>query len=476
MNNPDSKSPLTSQAKDFPRWYQDIIAKAELADNGPVRGTMVIRPYGYSIWEVMQQEVDTRIKATGTQNAYFPIFIPSEYLKKEAKHLEGFSPEVAVVTHGGGKDLAEPVVVRPTSETIINAFFAKWINSHRDLPLKVNQWANVVRWELRPRIFLRTTEFLWQEGHTAHVTEVEARNFALKILTDVYKDFMENILAIPVYTGLKTNMEKFPGSMASLSCEAMMKDGKALQMGTSHTLGQNFSKMFDIKYLDKEGEHFVWQTSWGVSTRMMGGLIMSHGDDFGLCLPPRLAPIQAVVMVVRNEPSVAEMAAKICTELQAAGIKAVLDEDEDSSFGRRTTGWELKGVPLRIEVGPRDLKEGTAVLTARDKVGLDGAKSSVALEVLTETCLKELSDMQGRLFGNAQKFMSDRTHTVDSTKEAVEAAASGFAIMNWADLGENGEKALLEKGVTVRCIIRPDGQPPDSLDEQDLLAVAAKAY
>src|SRR4051795_481804 len=276
-----AKAPiLTPQATDFPRWYQDVVAKAELAENGPVRGTMVIRPWGYAIWERLQRELDDRIKAAGAENAYFPVFIPEAYLHKEAEHVEGFSPELAVVTHGGGKELEEPVVVRPTSETIINTYFAKWVQSYRDLPVLVNQWANVVRWELRPRLFLRTTEFLWQEGHTAHATREDAAAYAERILREVYADFMVNVLAIPVLTGRKTARERFPGAINTLTCEAMMGDGKALQMGTSHELGQNFAKAFGTQYTSEAGtlEH-VWQTSWGASTRMVGGLIMAHGDD-----------------------------------------------------------------------------------------------------------------------------------------------------------------------------------------------------
>src|SRR4051812_8888220 len=279
-----AKAPiLTPQATDFPRWYQDVVAKAELAENGPVRGTMVIRPWGYAIWERIQREMDDRIKAAGAANAYFPLFIPESYLHREAEHVEGFSPELAVVTHGGGKELEEPIAVRPTSETVINHFFAKWVQSYRDLPLRVNNWSNVVRWELRPRLFLRTTEFLWQEGHTCHATQEDARAYARQILHEVYEDFMVNVLAIPVLTGRKTAGERFAGAINTLACEAMMRDGKALQMGTSHEFGQNFAKVFDVTFLDQSGEQVhAWQTSWGSSTRMVGGLIMTHGDDQGL--------------------------------------------------------------------------------------------------------------------------------------------------------------------------------------------------
>src|SRR3954465_9016112 len=293
---------LTPRAEDFPRWYQDLIAKAKLADNGPVRGTMVIRPVGYAIWEHMQAEMDARIKEAGVENAYFPLFIPESYLHREAEHVEGFSPELAVVTHAGGKELAEPIVVRPTSETIFGEFMAKWVDSYRDLPLLLNQWANVVRWELRPRTFLRTTEFLWQEGHTAHATEADAREYARKILHEVYEDFMVDLLALPVVPGRKTKGERFAGATNTMTLEAMMGDGKALQMGTSHELGQNFARAFDIQYLDAEGtQQLAWTTSWGVSTRMVGGLIMCHGDDAGLRIPPRIAGTQVVVLVVRDD-------------------------------------------------------------------------------------------------------------------------------------------------------------------------------
>src|SRR5437660_2564183 len=297
-----AKSVLTPQADNYPQWYQDVVAKAELADNGPVRGTMVIRPYGYAIWERMQAELDDRIKAAGARNAYFPLFIPDSYLRKEAEHVEGFSPELAVVTHGGGKELEEPVVVRPTSETVINVYFSKWLQSYRDLPMLLNQWANVVRWELRPRLFLRTTEFLWQEGHTCHATEEDALAYVLRILHEVYEDFVVGVMGVPVLAGRKTELEKFAGAEASYTLEAMMGDGKALQMGTSHLLGQNFAKVFDTQFLTETGEReYAFQTSWGVSTRLVGALVMEHCDDAGLRLPPRLAPTQVAVVVVRDE-------------------------------------------------------------------------------------------------------------------------------------------------------------------------------
>src|SRR5947209_3348610 len=342
---------LTPQADDFPRWYQDVVAKAELADNGPVRGTMVIRPYGYAIWERIQQGLDARIKAAGAQNVYFPLMIPESYVHREAEHVEGFSPELAVVTHGGGRKLEEPAVLRPSSETVIAGYFAKWVQSYRDLPLLVNQWANVVRWELRPRLFLRTTEFLWQEGHTVHESEQDARRYALRILDEVYRDFMVEVLAVPVLTGRKTDRERFAGATTTWTCEAMMTDGKALQMGTSHELGQNFSRAFGIEFQSETGEStYGWQTSWGVSTRLVGGLVMAHGDDSGLRLPPRLAPIQAVVVLVRDESGTGPAAEQLTSELASAGHRVELDAATDTSYGRRVTDWELKGVPVRIEI------------------------------------------------------------------------------------------------------------------------------
>lgn len=375
-----AKAPvLTLQADDFPRWYQDLITKAELADNGPVRGTMVIRPYGYGLWERMQQDMDARIKETGTQNAYFPLLIPQSYLAREADHVEGFAPELAVVTHGGGKELEEPAVVRPTSEMITNASFSKWVQSYRDLPLLINQWGNVVRWELRPRLFLRTTEFLWQEGHTAHATYEEARDFAARIQRHVYADFMENTLAMDVVLGRKTTRERFAGAINTLTLEGMMGDGKALQLGTSHELGQNFAKAFNTRFLSKEGtQELVWQTSWGSTTRMIGALVMMHGDDDGLRVPPRLAAVQAVVLAVKGDDAVLTKVRELGDRLKAAGVRVQVDDRTDVPFGRRVVDWELKGVPVRIEVGPRDLENGTAMLARR----IPGSKDPVAIDSL----------------------------------------------------------------------------------------------
>ena len=464
---------LTPRSEDFPRWYQDVIAKAELADNGPVRGTMVIRPTGYAIWERMQAEMDDRIKAAGAQNAYFPLFIPEAYLKREAEHVEGFSPELAVVTHAGGKQLAEPVVVRPTSETVIGEFMAKWVDSYRDLPLLLNQWANVVRWELRPRVFLRTSEFLWQEGHTAHATEADARVYARKILHEVYEDFMVNVLAMPVVCGRKTARERFAGATNTLTLEAMMGDGKALQMGTSHELGQNFARAFDITYLSAAGSReLAWTTSWGTSTRMLGGLIMCHGDDNGLRVPPRLAPIQAYVMVVKAGDGVGEAAQKLRDALRDAGVRVALDDRVDTTFGRRAVDAELKGYPVRIELGPRDLAAGNAVLVRRR----DGAKTPVPVTEVVGAVLSALEADQQALYQEALARREAATVEVSTLEEAIEAAATGWARLPWSAVGPEGEARANESAVTVRCLLRPDGSVPESEDEPDLMAVLARAY
>ncbi|WP_405112740.1 proline--tRNA ligase [Micromonospora sp. NBC_01405] len=464
---------LTPRAEDFPRWYQDLIAKAKLADNGPVRGTMVIRPAGYAIWERMQAEMDARIKAAGAENAYFPLFIPESYLKREAEHVEGFSPELAVVTHGGGKQLAEPVVVRPTSETVIGEFMAKWIDSYRDLPLLLNQWANVVRWELRPRIFLRTSEFLWQEGHTAHATRSDAQAYARKILHEAYEDLMVNVLAIPVVVGLKTTRERFAGATATFTCEGMMGDGKALQLGTSHELGQNFAKAFDISYSSAEGgrEH-AWTTSWGTSTRMLGGLIMAHGDDNGLRVPPRLAPVQAYVMVVKAGEGVGEAAAELRDALRDAGIRVALDDRTDTPFGRRAVDAELRGYPVRVEVGPRDLAAGNAVVVRRT----DGSKSPTPVAEVVGAVLAALETDQRALHDQALAHRESRTVEVATLAEAIEAAATGWARVPWSAVGVAGEAEANGQGVTVRCLLRADGSVPDSEDEPDLVAILARAY
>ncbi|MFH9857406.1 proline--tRNA ligase [Streptomyces althioticus] len=469
-----AKAPvLTPRADDFPRWYQDLVSKAELADNGPVRGTMVVRPYGYGLWERMQQEVDARIKAAGAQNAYFPLFIPQSYLTKEAEHVEGFAPELAVVTHGGGKELEEPVVVRPTSETIVNDYFSKWVQSYRDLPLLINQWANVVRWELRPRVFLRTTEFLWQEGHTAHATYEEARDCAARIHQEVYADFLENVLAMDVVPGRKTVRERFAGAINTLTLEGMMGDGKALQLATSHELGQNFAKAFGTRYLSKDGrEEHVWQTSWGSTTRMVGALVMTHGDDDGLRVPPRLAPVQVVVVAVKGDDAVLDTVRGIGDRLRTAGVRVHVDDRTDTPFGRRAVDWELKGVPVRVEVGPRDVENGTAVLVRR----VAGSKEPTPIGALPEILPTVLEDDQALLLAQSRKRRADRTVEVTTVEEAAEAASTGWARIAWETLGAEGEARLAGQGVTVRCLVAADGSVPVSDDQPGNIAVVARAY
>lgn len=434
---------------------------------------MVIRPVGYAIWERMQADMDARIKSVGVQNAYFPLFIPESYLRREADHVEGFSPELAVVTHAGGKELAEPLVVRPTSETVIGEFMAKWVDSYRDLPLLLNQWANVVRWELRPRTFLRTTEFLWQEGHTAHASEADAREHARDVHRNVYEAFMTEFLAVPVVPGRKTRKERFAGATNTMTVEAMMGDTKALQMGTSHELGQNFAKAFDISYSSAAGgvEH-AWTTSWGTSTRMLGGLIMVHGDDNGLRLPPRLAPIQVQVMVVKAGEGVVEAAAALRDELRAAGVRVKLDDRADVPFGRRAVDAELQGIPIRIEVGPRDLATGNVTIARR----IDGSKTPTALGEVAGAVTSALKADQQRLYDEALAFRAANTVEVKTLGDAIEAAQTGWARVPWSAVGEDGEAEANGKAVTVRCLVRPDGSMPDSGDEDGLIAIMARSY
>ncbi len=479
---PSTKPPkgaLTPRSVDFPRWYQEVIARAELADNGPVRGTMVIRPWGYAIWERLQAALDQRIKAAGAENAYFPLFIPESFLHLEAEHVEGFSPELAVVTHGGGRELEEPVVVRPTSETVINSYFANWIQSYRDLPLLVNQWANVVRWELRPRLFLRTSEFLWQEGHTAHATEAEARAYALEIIRDVYVETMSALACIPVLTGLKTARERFAGALRSWSCEGMMGDGKALQMGTSHELGQNFARPFGIQFTSEQGsQEYVWQTSWGVSTRLIGAVIMAHGDDAGLRLPPELAPLEVVVLLVRDEPGVRATAESMTATLQAEGRRVRIDDRVDTSFGRRSIDWELKGVPVRVEIGPRDLAGGTVTIVTRHT----RTKAQVSVQAAAAAVDAVLSSAGDELRQEADVFRRSHTADVSTLDEAVEAARVGFARIPWSSVGDGGEDVLSADGLSVRCLEppwEPDPGPEPDRGPDDLssfVAVVARAY
>jgi prolyl-tRNA synthetase len=464
---------LTPQDQDFPRWYQEVIAKAQLAENGPVRGTMVIRPWGYAIWERLQAAIDQRIKAAGASNAYFPLLIPESFLRREAAHVEGFSPELAVVTHGGGKVLEEPAVLRPTSETIVNSSFARWIASYRDLPLLINQWANVVRWELRPRLFLRTSEFLWQEGHTAHATREEAHAYALRILDGVYASAMIEELAVPVFRGRKTEREKFAGGEISWSCEGAMRDGKALQMGTSHELGQNFARAFGIQFSDADGQlRHVWQTSWGASTRLLGAMIMVHGDDHGLRVPPRLAPIQVIVVVARGGGEVVDAAKTLVGDLQRRGVRVALDDRVEISLGRRIIDHELRGVPVRVELGPRELAAGQAMVVRRTR----GSKEPVPLPELVERLPGMLEDDQQELLAQATSLRDRLTQRVDTVAQAKEVARNGFARIPWRACGPDGEDDLTTAGISVRCLLRADGRTVDRTDDPEVEALVARAY
>jgi prolyl-tRNA synthetase len=444
-----SQAVLTPRGEDFPQWFQDVVARAELAESGPARGSMVVRPWGYAIWELMQADMDRRIKATGVQNAYFPLLIPMSYLEREAEHVEGFAPELAVVTHGGGEELAEPLVVRPTSETVINSSFAKWIQGYHDLPLLINQWANVVRWELRPRILLRTSEFLWQEGHTAHATYDEAQAETLQML-EVYRAFMEDTLAVAVITGEKSPRERFAGADRTYTCEGLMGDAKALQMGTSHNLGHNFARAFDITYLSAEGtrEH-VATTSWGTSMRMLGGVIMVHGDDHGLRLPPAIAPYQ-VVLLALGEGEPARLVDKLAAELRAEGVRTHVDNRTHLSFGRRSIDWELKGVPVRIELGSRELAAGQATLVRRDT----RAKQPVPVDEVVRAARQLLDQLQGDLHAESLRFREEHTHEVSSLDEfRARIGEGGFFRLLWCG-SEQCEEALSEgTGASIRAIL-----------------------
>lgn len=464
---------LKSQRDDFPGWYQDVVAKAELAENGAVRGTMVIRPYGYALWERMQSELDARIKRAGAENVYLPLLIPYSYIQKEAEHVKGFRPELATVTHAGGKQLEEALAIRPTSETLFGEVMARWVQSHRDLPLLLNQWANVVRWELRPRLFLRTTEFLWQEGHTAHATAAGASAYALRILTDVYQDFMERVLALPVLVGRKTRRERFAGAVNTLTCEALMRDGKALQMATSHELGQNFSRAFGINFSDSDGsQQFAWTTSWGSSTRMIGGLIMAHGDEHGLRVPPIIAPIQVAIVVVHDEPAVLQVGDQLARHLVDQGIRARVDRDLTRTLGRRIIDWELKGVPIRVELGSRDVAAHRCVLVRRDTQSKESVAESQAVALIGGA----LSAIQQNLYEDRLQALRAGITETSSIATATEAAQRGFARLPYALITEESEAALAQRGVTVRCIQDPDGQVPASEDQRGLTAVVGRAY
>src|SRR5438477_12289712 len=417
-----AETKITKRSEDFSRWYTDVIAAAELADYAPVKGCMIIRPNGYAIWEKMQQALDGMFKETGHQNAYFPMLIPESFLKKEAEHVEGFAPEVAVVTHAGGQKLEEPLVIRPTSETIIWNTYKTWIQSYRDLPLLLNQWCNVVRWEMRTRLFLRTAEFLWQEGHTAHATQQEAEDEARRIL-EVYRSFAEDWMAVPVLTGPKSEGQKFPGAVYTLCIEAMMQDKKALQSGTSHFLGQNFSKAFDVRFQDQAGKlEYAWATSWGVTTRLVGALVMTHSDDQGLVLPPRLAPIHVVIVPIFRKPE-EKQAVTAAADKLAAGIRALplgewlnhepvavrVDDRDQYQPGFKFNEWELKGVPVRVELGPRDLEKNACVLARRDLPGKEAKEFGVPLAAAPQRIVEHLKTMQAALLGKARAFRDANT-------------------------------------------------------------------
>jgi prolyl-tRNA synthetase len=454
------KDKLTSRKEDFNDWYNTLVLKADLADYGPARGTMIVKPYGWSLWENLQNALDKRFKATGVQNAGFPMFIPMSFLQKEAQHVEGFAPELAVVTHGGGEELAEPLVVRPTSETIIGHAYADWIQSYRDLPILINLWNSVVRWEKRTKLFLRTLEFYWQEGHTAHATAEEADERTRQML-EVYADFAINEAAIPVIRGTKSESERFAGANDTLTIEAMMGDGKALQSGTSHNLGQNFARAFDIQYLDHNNQlQYCWTTSWGLSARFIGAIIMVHGDDQGLLLPPRLAPIQTVIVPIfrkeADKSAVLEAANRISSELTAAGIRVKIDDRENLSPGFKYNDWELRGVPTRVEIGPRDLAKNSVALARRDIPGREG-KRFVSQDGLTETVSDLLQEIQQNLLDRATRFRDENTHDVDNIDNFKEVVKTGFARVWWA--GNNDEEQMVkeETKATIRCF--PFDQP-----------------
>ena len=472
---------ITPMSEDFNEWYTDIIQQAQLADYSPVKGTMVIRPYGYSLWEGVQAYLDKKFKETGHENAYFPLFIPNSFIKKEAEHVEGFSPELATVTHAGGKELEEPLVVRPTSETIINHMFARWIKSHRDLPMLINQWANVVRWEMRTRLFLRTSEFLWQEGHTAHKTQEEATSEALQML-DIYAEFAENAAAVSVVKGIKSANERFAGATTTYSIEAMMKDMKALQAGTSHELGQNFSKAFEIQYSDENNElQHPFQTSWGVSTRLIGMIIMAHGDDKGLQLPPNLAPTQSVLIpIIPNEDSkslVLETVNNLHEELRK-DYRIKIDDRDNISPGFKFNEWELKGVPLRIEIGPKDIENNSVVFSRRD--GVNG-KSSISIDDVSQKLKENLDDIQSNLLETSKNFRKENTIHVDSKAELIDTLNStpGFVTCYW---DENTSDEIEIKDLTkatLRCYLLDNKDSAKSVNNESVegkKAIFSKAY
>ena len=472
---------ITPMSEDFNEWYTDIIQQAKLADYSPVKGTMVIRPYGYSLWEGVQAYLDKKFKETGHENAYFPLFIPNSFIQKEAEHVEGFSPELATVTHAGGKELEEPLVVRPTSETIINHMFAKWIKSHRDLPMLINQWANVVRWEMRTRLFLRTSEFLWQEGHTAHRTQEEATNEALQML-NIYAEFAENAAGVSVVKGIKSANERFAGAKTTYSIEAMMKDMKALQAGTSHELGQNFSKAFEIQYSDENNElQHPYQTSWGVSTRLIGMIIMAHGDDKGLQLPPKLAPTQSVIIpIIPNEDSksdVLQTVNNLHKELNE-NYRIKIDDRDNISPGYKFNEWELKGVPIRIEIGPKDIEQNSVVFSRRD--GING-KNSISINDVSQNLGENLDDVQAKLLKTSKDFRQNNTIHVDNKAELIDTLNStpGFVTCYWSENTSDEIEIKDLTKATLRCYLF-DNEDTGKAVNNELVegkkAIFSKAY
>lgn len=438
---------------DFSQWYVDVVRKAELADYAPVRGCMVIRPYGFAAWELLQEALDERIKAAGHENAYFPLLIPESFLAKEAEHTEGFTPQVAWVTQGGDEKLEERLALRPTSEAIICQMYAKWIRSWRDLPVLINQWANIIRWEKVTRLFLRTTEFLWQEGHTAHRTEEEAEAEALKILS-LYEDFIHDVLAIPVYKGIKTDRERFPGALQTYTVEALMPDGRALQAGTTHNLGQHFAKVFNITYLEEDNKlDYVWQTSWGVTTRLIGALIMVHGDDAGLKLPPRVAPVQTVIIPItfeKTKEDVLARAADLADEIARAGLRAKLDDRDEYTPGWKFNEWELRGVPLRLELGPQDVKKGVVTAVRRDT----REKAQIRRSEIAAWAKATLDKIQGDMLAAAAAFLAENTKTVDNCDDfyLLLEGRPGFVRAPWCGGTSCEDHIAAETGATIRFL------------------------
>jgi prolyl-tRNA synthetase len=444
---------ITPRSEDYSRWYTDVVTQAPLADYSPVKGCMVIRPLGMALWENMRNALDDMFKATGHENAYFPLFIPESFMQKEKDHVEGFAPECAVVTHGGGKELDEKLYIRPTSETIIYAMYAKWIQSYRDLPILINQWANIVRWEMRTRLFLRTTEFLWQEGHTAHATEKEGIEETLKIL-DIYDTFAREWLALPTVKGIKTEAERFAGAVRTYCIEALMQDNKALQSGTSHHLGQNFAKAFEVRYQAESGDwEYVWNTSWGVSTRLIGAVVMGHGDDNGLVLPPKVAPTQVVVVPIfkgEEKSQVLEAAEKIRKRVADAGVRVKIDAREGLRPGFKFNEWELKGVPLRLELGPKDLEARQVMAVKRH----NRAKRPVPASSVPEVIPSLLAEVQQDLFDAAEKRRDEATFVLDDYEEFKKVIESpgGFLRCHWCGSGECEAEVKNQTKATVRCI------------------------